>query len=348
MNNINPLKPLILALSIAPFFLLSCEKEIEFKGQETDPMLILNGFLTPDSAVAVHLSKSRFIFDTNQTFSFIENANVELFVNGAPYETLRHAGGGSYRGTYMPKERDAIAVHASAGGFEPVKAETIIPAAPSIELADSTIALEWLKLYDQYESNPEEGFVSLIQTNNIKLRLKEPENEKNGYFIKVNKTFYNNDGYNFTQPEDVDVKSILKGNVSGGTGNIFDFIDEDEWDYSPVKNLFSDDLINGQDVFLDFKLVDNIKTIPVKDENIPDDNLVENEQENTICLSSMSEEYYRFVISSTKAETSNDNPFSEPVQVTSNVENGAGILGSYTTATYTYKFKIYRYNGVYF
>jgi hypothetical protein len=339
----------ILIVSIALFFLLSCEKEIEFKGKEVEPMLVLNGFLTPDSVVKVHLSQSHFIFDTDLTYKAIENADVELFVNGAPRETLRHTGNGSYRGTYKPRERDVIAIQASAGSLRPVRAQTVIPVAPVIELADSTINYNWEDSWIYGGNGVATGAKELIQTNQIKLRLKEPANEKNSYFIKAGKTVFLNDGNVFTRQVDVDIKSVLKGYIISDTGGLFDFItdSEDDWKYSRIKNLFSDDLINGQDVLMEFDFVDIIKQVSVVNGEIQDNNLVRGEIENTIHLSSMSEEYYRFFVSSIKADNSEESPFDEPVQVTSNVENGAGILGSYTTSKFAYRFESYCANLYY-
>lgn len=41
---------------------LSCKKDIKFEGTVSEPLLVLNGILTPDSVVSVHLSRSRFTF----------------------------------------------------------------------------------------------------------------------------------------------------------------------------------------------------------------------------------------------------------------------------------------------
>ncbi len=56
-------------------------------------------------------------------------------------------------------------------------------------------------------------------------------------------------------------------------------------------------------------------------------------KEYVIALSSMSPDYYHFVVSAAKAYNVDENPFVEPVQVRTNVENGlGGILGAYTQA----------------
>ena len=88
--------------------LLSCEKDIAFKGTITDPLLVLNSLLTPASVVSVHLSQSRFILGDIKPFTPISDANVSLFVNGSLKEQLTHDANGQYMGTYLPKASDEV------------------------------------------------------------------------------------------------------------------------------------------------------------------------------------------------------------------------------------------------
>jgi len=50
-------------------------------------------------------------------------------------------------------------------------------------------------------------------------------------------------------------------------------------------------------------------------------------------LHSLSEEYYNYIYSRNLYQMNQGNPFSQPVQVFSNVEKGIGIFGSYSTST---------------
>ena len=60
--------------------------------------------------------------------------------------------------------------------------------------------------------------------------------------------------------------------------------------------------------------------------------------EYLIEIGEISKDMYKYVISGNKAENEKDDPFTEPVQVHSNVENGIGILGSYTTYRFVSRF----------
>lgn len=332
-------------------FLFSCEKEIRFKGDAQQPLMVLNGFLTPDSVVEVHLSKSRFILDNQHSFDVIKDATVELYVNGSFKETLLHKGDGFnnegisnegyYRGIYKPLEQDVITIHASAPDMQPIKAETVIPLAPVLELADSTLTYKWEDLSNHPSSSPAETYKILVQTNNIKLLLKDRPEESNGYFLKVDNTVYHDgDGDAYVYPSDVDVKTILKGNALDDTSDFLEDFLRDDTDNLYRKNLFSDTFFKDRNLFLEFQ---NISFVEIKkyrygiEVEYPDQRM---ENQYTIALSAMSEEYYRFVITSQRARQLRDDPFSDPVQVMSNVENGAGILGSYTTSKFVYRYKI--------
>ena len=123
--------PIYIALLLASLFLFTaCEKEIEFKGEQKAPFLVLNGFIAADSAVSVHLSQSKFILSDKPGFEEAEGAQVELYVNGTAREKLVYAGNGVYRGTYRPRVKDVIEIKASANGFESMRRKPRFPTIP--------------------------------------------------------------------------------------------------------------------------------------------------------------------------------------------------------------------------
>ena len=54
----------IIVVAFATLLLASCEKEIEFKGEQTDPKLVVNCVCTVGEPVVAQLSKSYFFLDT--------------------------------------------------------------------------------------------------------------------------------------------------------------------------------------------------------------------------------------------------------------------------------------------
>ncbi len=327
----------------------ACEKEIEFKGDVKKPVLVLNGYLTPDENVTVHLSKSRFVMDDHTPYVSIENASVELYVNGVLKEKLVYGNEGNYAGQYRPRIGDEIEVRASAPGFEAVKAKTGIPQAPVFELADSTLTHTVKDVSSQFTDDPGYTFKQWEHVNKIRLRLKEERNEENFYFIKAEHNLYDKDKSIGKELQKVELSKVLKGNISD-TGNPLEEVlwgEEDSGYKRQLENIFSDALVNGRELFFNFEYYENLKTV-MKRPNGNEEIINAGgpfTKEYVIALSSMSPDYYHFVVSAAKSYNVDENPFVEPVQVRTNVENGLGILGAYTTSRFVFRFEKYVEGG---
>ena len=88
-------------------------------------------------------------------------------------------------------------------------------------------------------------------------------------------------------------------------------------------NVFNDDLFNGKQYSLTFSVADNIDVY--KSGKSP----LVIKRELYVDLQSISREYYLYL--QTRSNAKNNNFFSEPVQVYTNIDGGMGILGSYTS-----------------
>lgn len=329
------------AIAIIALLFSSCEKEIVFKGEVKKPVLVLNGFLNPDSVVAIHLSKSRFVMDDKTPFAAIENATVDVWVNGSRIETLRYTGRGYYRGVYRPKINDRIAIHASASGFEPIKAETVIPSAPAFELKDSTLVFSEIDLTGIYPSNAGETYKALQQKNNIRLALKDNAKEENYYFIQAVHNLYTEDNQTWRYPQKIELDKVLQDNALDDGSLISKLLGEADSNSKKAGNIFTDMFVNGKEVLFKFDYTEQIRVKRFVDDKEVPHPLKRIEKEYVISLSAMSEAYYQFVISSLKAYTMEESPFIEPIQVKTNVENGLGILGSYVSRSFAYRFYVY-------
>ena len=82
-------------LFILAIFLLSCSKEIDFKNNNVENKLVLNGLISPDSLIWVHLSRTTSI--VSNEIQAIENATVSLYCNGRYIETLPYSKNGIYK-----------------------------------------------------------------------------------------------------------------------------------------------------------------------------------------------------------------------------------------------------------
>jgi len=124
----------IMSLSILVLF-SSCDPEeffiktIEFDTDITDPMLVINSIIYPDSLVKVNLSKSRFILeDDSYTIDYINtDATLNLYENEVFKEKLNFVGDGNYHSVSTTQIGSVYKIEAIHPDFETATAETKIP-----------------------------------------------------------------------------------------------------------------------------------------------------------------------------------------------------------------------------
>lgn len=330
----------ILFLLISASCFISCEKEVDFKGKITDPVLVMNSVLTPDSVVTIHLSQSRFILGDLKPITDISGAAVSLFVNGDEKEQLTYKANGIYMGTYLPKPGDKIKIEAVAEGFDPISSQTVIPQNPNIVVSDSTVSIIEIKHDNPMQPNT----VEIAKYRNLQLQLKltDAHDEENYYFIKGTRNYYHSGKLVREWVLEIELSEVLKNTITDG-GNIIediigdgDFADRDE-------NLFTDLYVNGKDILFDFSLEEYIGfDTYVNGEKVEKDNDEEKEEtvEYIIEIGEISKDMYQYIVSGNKATNTEDGGFSEPVQVHTNIENGIGILGAYSTYRFVSRFEM--------
>ncbi len=323
------------------FLFEACEKEIAFKGEQKAPLLVLNGFVMPDSAVSVHLSQTRFILSDNTGFEEVKNAQVELYVNGVLCEELVYMGNGVYQGAYRPQVKDVIEVKASAKGFESIEAKTQIPDYPLLEFADST--LTYTELNPQALGGVHDtdfGYKLVLQYNTIFLNLKDRVEDEDYYFVRAYINRYSPSG-TYKAIVYVDLEEVIKANVNMGEGFVYELFGEDfDGTSRALRNVFADTFVNGKDIGMEFQFSSFVAAVKYQDGEKVMSPYSGEEEEYEIAVSAMSSDYYQFLVTSLMADNQIGDLFSEPVRVKSNVKNGVGILGSYSTSTYTYRFKL--------
>lgn len=337
------MKKYICFLFLSSLFLLltNCQKEIKFKGEITEPKLVLNSFVSADSIVNVHLSQSIFILEyNNNEFKDIENATVKLYVNDTFKETLQYDSKGWYRSRYVTREKDKIRLEASAEGLQSVSAESVIPSKPIINNVEEMHNIKMIS-EDDYNYYKDFPYLQLERINKVTITMQENPNEHNYYFIKITRSVYSHDSLETRHNIEVNLADIMQDNPVKNkinANNWFDF-DMDDFDIGAMDNMFDDVLINGKNVRMQFHIFDKVydKSDNENENNKSDEYKAEEiEIEYTIAVTEMSEDFYRYILSGQKANA--ENPFMEPVQIHNNIENGIGILGTYATYRYTFSF----------
>lgn len=311
-------------IGLALISLASCEKEIEFKGEISDPLVVVNGYLAPDSTIKIELSKSRFFLDSREDFDRINNATVSIMVNGQTRETLRFANNGIYIGNYKPQLGDSVSLTIKAPGHEEVRSSTVIPALSNIVSVD-TLSRKLTSRYESYKLND-----TVIAWNNqfeleLGIRIKDPATIKNFYRLSIiNRS-------EWTEHPDYKSEYYLYFNIQGvsnetSSEGLLSLIDGG---YDADSHVFSDDLFDGREVVVRFKMYENVLEIrPGYEEQFGGKNT--HTTSYIINLQSLPRDTYYYLKSKSAAEQVFETFFTEPVQIYTNIENGIGIFGSFT------------------
>jgi hypothetical protein len=312
--------------------LAACEKDIEFDGAITEPMLVLNAAALPDSTLTVQVTESRFFLSSQDTFTTIKNATVALFVNGSFLENCPHTGNGFYTSNYRLSEGDLIRLSVAAPGLHPIAAEAMIPYSPVIERIDTSLSITeaypinygYYDPQDQSYTDDTTGW-NIHSKINVTLTFKDKGQQADYYrlVVKRQRNYYQEGFYEqvwFTKDD------IVFGETETGMGDI---IDMGGYNY---YGTFTDELFDGRSYPLTFSL-DEWTYVSNEDYTkgrIPKDSTdasPEDTEPYIIELQALEKSYYLYLLTSSAYDPYS--PFAEPVQIHTNVEHGIGILGGY-------------------
>ncbi|MBR6878955.1 MAG: DUF4249 family protein, partial [Bacteroidales bacterium] len=159
-----------LAMIIIATLMISCEKEIEFNGDQTDSKLVINSLVEPGKPVSANISKSVFFLDNNGNTTAPDDLVASLSVNGNligemirqidtvwngwydyddqgnMYQNYRIVT--TYCNDYCPAVGDVVKITASANGFDDVEGETSsLPGALSCAITNSRVS-NWESYYE--------------------------------------------------------------------------------------------------------------------------------------------------------------------------------------------------------
>lgn len=281
------MKNLIYLLCIG-FSILSCERTIEFDGETKKPKLVINSTFNSVDTFKINLSNSLAVID-NGDLKYINDAEVKLYDEK---DDLLGFLENKQKGTFVLSDKalevgKSYKVTVEKEGYTSITASDIIPGQPTILKVDT------LRMQGR-EGEKHLGF---------ELSLKDPKG----------KHFYMIEFWMSIDEEMGGVGSQLLY-FSSRDPNIFGYTSTDNQGWSGNQLILTDNAFEGQE----YKLNLRTDTYPF------DAEFVENVE---LRVSSISEATYSYYTSLQIYQENEFNPFSNPVQVYSNVENGFGIFG---------------------
>jgi len=294
----------ILYWFIATVTLISCKEIIEFDERSVRDALVVSGILENGKQVDIRLSKTINRFK-NSEFEPVENLSVVLFENENRIGELRHVSRGRYVSDgFVAKAGNSYRIEISDNMLKIASAETLVPAPLPIIKID-TIS----KIIDGKKK---------LQ---VKLTFSDPSNSNNFYRIEPQEQLFI--PY-LTASNNVSVRMITIPGLINTEANwllrgmgFYNLNDKfHDWAGNQFY-IFSDKYIQGQVFTLDMEMP-YFRTDSVLGTN------------RKIYFQQLSRDYFYYLRSVMQQLSISNNPFSEPVQIHSNISGGVGIFGAFS------------------
>ena len=311
----NKLTVLLMLLSVIN---TSCELAIDVGDDlEYSDQLVLGGVLQPDSTISISVSRGYFILDDPDREEFqVRNATVRVFEDGALLGETRESSlaflesYAIYEFPFSAKIGSKYRVEVEKSGFPTATAEESIA-------ADKAIA----KITDvDIDVRPSDGANEF----DVDFTLEIQDRTGDDYyevlvFSEIVSPYYISTDSGFLRVTDSLSTEIRQRSPETNSLAIEDYYSRSD------RIIFDDRLFEGSDFNMIFTL---FSPVFVRDE---DD--VDSDAKLTVLVNRLSESYYNYLTSTELQRWLEGDPFAEPVQIYSNVENGLGFVGSLNSLT---------------
>ena len=291
------MKKLFFLLSVSLIY-ISCEKVIPFEGDVNTPKLVINSVFESDSTFKVHVSSSRSVIDTS-SFENIDDAVVTIKDgNGNVIEVLNHVVNGFYKGQVLPEENTTYILEVNHPNYANITASDSLPSPIIINSVDTSTILD-----------PING-----NRLRISMNFDDPENNQNYYLLET-----------YSVNEYLIVENLDTVEYELDTTKQFMVLTDEVFQNggSPWRDqgLFNDLLFNGQNKTLEIE-------IPNENWSGSEDGYDWSYKTLTLrlYLHNITISYYYYRTSLELFQNASGNPFAQPVQVYSNIENGFGVF----------------------
>jgi len=316
-------------------FLFSCETVVQIELPDEPERIVVNALAAADSTWLFRITASKGPLEEENylnTFKPIKNAQV----------TLKDAEGNDHKIAYKDATPDYIdcefdncdefAVYTSTSKTVENKVYTLEVSANGFPGVKSRFQVPRRVMIDAVEF----GEPNLVSSEyysysevNGSIFFQDPPNEKNYYLMEVyaqlKQYLYQ---YDESTRETIIVDSSYYYNaiyLTSPDPSIINIGVDDIDDHL----LINDNLIDGNEVKLNFTAEINAG-FDINGRKIAPEKLV-------VFLKHISEDYYNYLLTYENYLYASGNPFAEPVQIASNIQNGLGMIAAYASDTVVYE-----------
>lgn len=287
----------------------ACELVVNVDQPPFHPSIVMGSFIGPDTTIMVNLSEDKDVLERPGEFDPITGATVQLFEGDRLVGVLQEIvtdqvgefpiqQGGLYGLDFRPSPGVEYRLEVEKEGFTSVQATDQLPLnAPRFEVLS----------IDQGEFSDTEIEIKIFD-----------EAGRDYYEVLAYLSMNSFSGHYDDVTGEWQLDSIWRST------NILSMYTENIAVEEHNTSLFSDRLFDGRSYELDMETYLSFWVNP--DIDVDPDPVV------TIEVRRVSEAYYNYINSSALQWWVDGDPFAEPVQAFSNVENGRGVFGSYVSS----------------
>jgi hypothetical protein len=295
----------LVTILLSGLLMSSCEKEFILDLPGAENIIVVNSFFNSDEELSLTVTKSM-LPQQNQTVVELENSKVSLFTNGAFVEDLIYYKApddviGSFYSNTKPVPGQTYKVEVETNDMGKAISQSVLPQKVDI-VSDTAIWLKWI-------SNEDSSFTIRYY---FEIEFNDPQGE-NYYFITASVPVYKEDTINNTrQFEAWQYAEILSGDL-------------------PLHEIYLNNALLFKDVTFNatLKMITGTATMysnPDPHFYDEDEPFVLDKSKLHIELHSLSKDAYNFCSSFAKKIAAQDDVYSEPTVIYTNIENGLGIF----------------------
>ena len=290
---------------IAILFVCACETVVDVNLPDVGTPLVVNSIINPDSSLGVELS-SAIAFETvtaREIYPPVTEAEITIWEDGIQLPiAFNHTSRGDFVSDYVPQPDKTYRMQVASAGFDTVEGEAVMP--PAAQIAE--VAIEQDDLQYSYGLD-------------FRVSIQDDPDQNNFYSLWTLYTVITFDPEtgdsleSYAFPIDMYTNDLVLANL-----DVFDdSIDEGIYFR---EAFFPDDLFQGRTYELDFT---------IQGLSVDFDGSGQIKTELQVHVLSVSEDLYRYKRASKLQRDIGDDPFSEPVEIPSNMSNGVGIFAGY-------------------
>lgn len=347
LNKIATRCRLNMALAVLLVMGSACVDQIPLDENYQSSKIVVNSiFSTQDDTLDVYVTETRHVYGLDKDFVNVDNAKLSLY-NGHEFVadlTLNHDVRPSSTEYYS--ESSSSGSRFSLGGFQMDEGATysIKVEHPTMGIAEAEVSVPVPVKIKTIELKKEQvmEYESLIDVLVAYVTFDDPADVDNYYqviggYTEVAERLRNRDTYDYTTGNYIreysDTLLVSRSDHPSSYEQVDPMIkpnEDDMFNYSEnIFQIFNDELINGKTYVLRY-VVDRYFN-DEDDFSHLDADAGEYYKVN-INLRSIPKELYLYYTSAEAFYWNDGNPFSEPIQVYSNVDNGVGVFGAFSSS----------------